>query len=232
MRNFMNGFKDELVKESSLTAAGVAAALGGTAKSLAAGVGLKNLVFHTLINVANLPKLKKALGEQGHEFMRVGFRHGLLDKKVAQKLWSPVPTTIGALAGPAPMYMYDEGWRYGKQVRDVMKKIPFAKPDSPFKAIARGDDAAQLALKHAPIGGAAAGGTYGYYTGRTKKERYPVKAILAGALTGGLLGKGGKAIGPKAPPIKQLHDIRTKFIDPVLKDTPTKVTRLLDPIAK
>jgi hypothetical protein len=216
-KHFFDGFANELSKTSSLlTHVGV--------------LGAKNLLFHTLINTANIPKLKKALGEGGHEFMRVGFKHGLLGKKVSRA--SPINLPIGATLGPGPMYMYEEGWKYGKNVRDVMKKIPLAKPDAPFKAIALGDDTAQFALKTAPVSGAAAGGTYGYFTGRTKKERYPIKSILAGALTGGLLGKGGKAIGPSAPVVKQLHDIRTKLINPVLSNKPTSISKMLDPIAK
>lgn len=220
-RHFMNGFCDELFKLSSVGSS----VIGGLG-----GIGIKNLLFHSLINTANVPKLKKILAEGGHEFMRVGFKHGLLNKKVSK--FSPVNIPIAAIAGPAPMYMYDEGWRYGRQARDFIKKVPLVKPDAPFKAIAKGDDAAQFALKSAPVGGVATGATYGYYTGRTKKERYPVKSILAGALTGGLLGKGVKTIGPKAPVVKQLHDVREKFINPVISEKPTWVTKLLDPIAK
>jgi hypothetical protein len=215
MNHFLNGFQDEMEK------AGVAAFLGGTA--------LKNLLLHSVMNTkVSLPVLRRFLENVGDDFMASGFRHAILGKKVR----ATAGAAIGTVAGANPMYLYNTGWKYGKRVADTMNKVPGAKATSPFKVLKGADVGVSAAMKAAPIGGALTGGAYGYTTGKTKREPLPIKSILAGAATGGLLGKGVKHYGPHAPGPKQLKWVRKNVVDPVLNKSQTRTSRLLDAAAK
>lgn len=206
------------------------AALGGVAYGFGTKAGA-NLLAHAIMNTKASPKVIRTFFENiGNEFMKAGFRHALTGKKVSSG--GPGGLAIGTVGGAAPMMMYNQGHEYGSKVYDLIKKIPLVKPKHPFKLLRAADVAASGAAKSAPYTGLAAGGTYGYLTGRTKKEKVPIKAIAAGALTGGLMGKGVKHFAPQAPPMKQLKWVRQNIAEPALTGSESRIGKLLDKMAK
>lgn len=197
----------------------------------AATLPVKNLIAHVLLNTKASPKRIRAFVENiGDEYLKAGFRHALVGKKVSSA--SAAGIISGTAAGAAPMMMYNQGHEYGKKVYDIIKKIPGADPKSPFKAIRAADTAAKSVSKAAPYGGVLSGAAYGYTTGKTKKEKMPLKAIAAGALTGGMLGRGVRYLAPQSPPIKQLGWVRKKIVDPTLEGSESRIGKLLDKMAK
>ena len=215
MNSFMNGFRDELQKEASVL-------------SLLGGKIAANAIAHAILNTNIMPPVRRALERGGDSIMAGGVRHGIMGKKIGY-----VPSTaIGVLASPSVPYMYDTGWKYGDRIRRAMQKVPMAKGTTPFSVIRGVDTAATKAMEAAPTAGLATGATYGYLTGRTKKENMPIKAILAGALTGGLLGKALQAAGPHAPIISQLKTVRRRVADPVLEGSAGIKGSILDALTR
>jgi hypothetical protein len=212
MNHFFDGFYDEIEK------------LGGVASALGGKMGA-NAIAHWIMNTKFAPKaLRRMFENAGDDMMAAGFRHAIQGRRL-----SPVTSAaIGTVISPSAIYMYNTGFKYGRKVHQTMRRIPLAGGRTPFKALRAADIGATAAAKAAPIAGAATGGTYGYLTGRTKKERLPIKSIAAGALTGGLLGKGVKHYAPQAPLLKQLKFVRTKVADPVIKGSQTRLGKLLD----
>jgi len=215
MTLFMNSFADELEK------LGVAGFVGGTAA--------KNLLLHSIMNTkATVPMVRAFLENVGDKFTAAGFRHAILGKKIAA-----IPAgAIGTVGGASPMYLYNTGHKYGTRVAETMQKVPGMQATHPLKALRAADTGVSAALKAGPVAGAVVGGGYGHLTGRTKRERLPIKSILAGALTGGLMGKGLKHYGPHAPGPKQLKWVRSNVVDPVLNKSQDPFARMLDRLAK
>lgn len=207
-----------------------ASALGFIGTSLAT-IPAKNLVAHVLLNTKVSPKRIRSFVENiGDEYLKAGFRHALVGKKVSSSGVAGIVS--GTAAGAAPMMMYNQGHEYGKRVYETIKKMPGLDPRSPFKVLQMADKAAKGVTKTAPYTGILSGAGYGYATGKTKKENVPIKAIAAGALTGGLLGKAAKGIVPQAPPMKQLGWVRKKIVDPTLEGSESKLGKILDKMAK
>lgn len=216
MSHFRKGFASELLKVSSM---------GGASAAFAA----KNLLFHAIMNTKLAPtSWRRFLTEAGDDFMAAGFRHAIQGKRIGHGPGA----IIGTAAGANPMYLYNTGYQYGKKVSDTMKKIPLAKATTPFKTLKGADTAASAGIKAAPVAGGLAGAGYGYTTGKTKREPYPVKSILAGAASGALLGKGIKHYGPQAPVFKQLKFVREKVVNPVIDGSQSSTGKILDRIAK
>jgi len=216
MNNFLNGFANELQKT-----AGVLAFLGGKLTA--------NAVGHILINTRlSPPKVKEFLARAGDEMMSTGFRHGVTGKSIG-----PVASTaIGTVISPSAVYMYDVGRKYGQTVRSTMEKVPVLRATHPFKALSAADTAVSGSLKAAPYMGAVAGGYQGYKSGKGRRKNIPVKAIAAGAITGGLIGAGARYLGPHAPVIKQLKYVRQHVADPVLSGSKTRIGRAMDVLAR
>lgn len=192
---------------------------------------VKNLIAHVLLNTKASPKAIRTFVENiGDEYLRAGFRHALVGKKVSSA--GPAGILSGTVGGAAPMMMYGQGHEYGKRVFDVLKKLPGIDAKTPFRAIRATDTAVSGALKAAPVGGILGGAGYGYATGKTKKEPMPLKSIAAGALTGGLIGKGAKHFVPHAPPVKQLNWVRERIVEPTLQGSESRIGKMLDRMAK
>jgi hypothetical protein len=207
-----------------------ASVLGYIGTSLAT-MPVKNFLAHVLLNTKASPKRIRTFVENiGDEYLRAGFRHALIGKKV-----SPASTAgmlSGTVGGAGPMMMYNQGHEYGKSVFNTLSKLPGIDAKTPFRVLRAADTAARGTLKTAPIGGILGGAGYGYVTGKTKKEPMPLKSIAAGALTGGLIGKGAKHFVPQAPPVKQLRWVREKIVEPTLKGSESKIGKMLDRMAK
>lgn len=204
------------------------------ASGLVAGVAtfpVKNLIFHAMLNTRVSPKaFRKFIENLGDEYLKAGFRHAIVGKKVSPS--GVAGMTSGAIGGAAPMMMYNQGHEYGKAIYNTIKKIPLVQPKHPLEALRAADTAITSTSKASPYLGIAGGGAYGYLTGKTKKEKLPLKAILSGAVTGGLLGKGVKHVAPHLPPMKQLTWVRKKVLDPTLEGSETRLGKILDKMAK
>lgn len=202
--------------------------------SVATGTAMmpvKNLIAHVLLNTKASPKVMRNFIENiGDEYLKAGFRHALVGKKVSSV--SPAGIISGTVGGAAPMMMYNQGHEYGKKVYDTLKNIPHLDPKFPFKVLRAADTLSKGVSKAAPYGGIASGAAYGYLTGKTKKEKLPLKAIAAGAITGGLIGKGAKHLAPQSPPMKQLNWVRKKIVDPTLSGSESTIGKMLDKMAK
>lgn len=219
MSHFFNGFSDELGKSAS-----VAVAAGMMAASR---TGI-NALTHWVMNTKYSPKaVKNFIQNASNDFLSAGFRHAVSGQKIKPVTTAAIATTIS----PEAIYMYETGYGYGRKVHETMKKIPLADAATPFKTIQRADTAASATLKTAPYSGILAGTGYGYATGKSKDNPIPLKSMAAGALTGGLIGKGVKGYGPHAPVLKQLKYIRENIADPVLRNSQTRIGRTLDRLA-
>lgn len=197
----------------------------------AALMPVKNLIAHVLLNTKASPKVIRTFVENvGDEYLRAGFRHALVGKRVSSA--SAAGIASGTVGGAAPMMMYSQGHEYGKKVYDTLSKLPGIDPKTPFRALRAADTAAKGTLKAAPYGGILGGAGYGYATGKTKKEPMPIKSIAAGALTGGLIGKGAKHFVPQAPPMKQLGWVRERIVEPTLQGSGSRIGKILDKMAK
>lgn len=212
MSHFIQGLQDELNKQASL------------------GLLLtpvKNLAAHAIMNTNVAPPLRKMFKAIGDDFLGTGFRHGLVGKRV-----SPLASTpIAAVDGGASYFMYNQGWEVGDKIRRGIGKIPKLPTSAPLQAVSTADDVAKYTTKLAPFLGAAGGAGYGYFTAKTKKEPVPVKAIIANALVGALLGKGVQHFAPQAPVVKQLSQVREHIVEPSLKGSNTPIGKILDAIA-
>lgn len=210
--SFFNGFYSELEK------------MGGIVSILGGKIGA-NALAHWIMNTKFAPKaFRRILENAGDDMMAAGFRHAIQGRKLS----SATSAAIGSVVSPSAIYMYNTGFKYGRKVHQTMKRIPLAGGRTPFKILRATDIGITAATKAAPAVGAIGGGAYGYLTGRTKREKMPLKSIAAGALTGTLLGKGFKHYGPQAPLLKQLKFIRSKVADPVLKGSQSRLGKFLD----
>lgn len=209
---FMAGFTDELEKNAAILEA-----LGGKVAA--------NAVGHWIMNTRFSPKQLKTLFENaGDDMMAAGFRHAIQGRK----LRPTVSFAIGSLVSPSAVYMYNTGLKYGEKVRETMSKIPLASALYPFKALKAADVTAKVLSKSAPYTGAIAGTAYGYETGKSSRRPIPVKSMIAGAITGGLMGEATKSLAPHAPVIKQLDYVTKSVAEPVLKGAGSRLGRFLD----
>ena len=213
MNNFTKGFKDEMEK---------AAYLGWL--SLPA----KNLLFHAIANTNIMPKARRAIISAGEEFAQVGVRHGLTGRRVSAA--GAIPFAL--IDGGASHLAYNKGWGIGNKIREITQKVPLTSDEAPLKAFKLLDDAIKKSTTAAPIAGALGGASYGYLTAKTKKEPIPVKAIIANALVGALIGKGAKHFTPQAPIVKQIGQVRDVVVEPALKGSTSTLGKILDTIAR
>ena len=231
MQRQMSPGKGQRLSVKEAAAESVASGILG---SLAIGTALmpvKNLIAHVLLNTKASPKRIRDFVENiGDEYLKAGFRHALVGKRVSSS--GAAGIISGTAGGAAPMMMYNQGHEYGKKVYNTIKGLPGLDPKSPFKILRLADKTAKGLTASAPYTGILGGAGYGYATGKTKKEPLPLKSIAAGAMTGGLLGKGAKKIVPQAPPMKQLGWVRKKIVDPALEGSESRIGKLLDKMAK
>lgn len=190
-----------------------------------------NLIAHILLNTkVSTEFVRKFAKNLGDEYLKAGFRHGVFGKKVSS--FSPAGMVPGAIVGPAPMMMYNQGHKYGDRIHKILQKIPALKEKQtvPFKAFMSAGSAAGKAMKAAPYGGLAGGAAKGYAVG--DGDGMPIKEMAIGAALGGFAGKGAQHILPKLPPVKQLRWVRDTVVKPTLEGSNTRIGKILDKMAK
>jgi len=181
-------------------------------------------------------RVRDFLGRHGRTLLRTGFKHAIEGKKVSSL--SKPALLSGVLAGATPMSTYQTGWNIGNAVAHKLEFLPGMQAREPLKVLQALDTAIQTTLKSAPVAGGLLGagaglaGEKALHPRRKLRGREVAKSMLTGAATGGLLGMGVSHFGPGLPGPKHLHEIRTKYIDDIVKGTNSKIEKMFDRAAK
>ena len=219
---FVGGFSDQIVKIAIPLPATIAAR------------GALNLAEYA--GVMNVPKLRAFLGNLSNDLMRIGFKHALTGKRVPLKSVTAVASGIGL--GAAPMLLYEQGWNYGRRVAETIEKVPGLRAMHPVSAARTLDTGVQAGMRHAPAIGAAGGAGVGMLEEKARHPRRDVTpkefalAALEGGAKGALVGAGVRKFGPSLPGPKQLHKVRTEYLDQLVGGKRTRLERIFDRSAK
>jgi len=185
--------------------------------------------------VMNLPTVRRGLNAVSGAIMNLGFKHGFLNKKISR---ASIPALAsGAVGGAAPMLMYEQGWEYGRRVAKTIEKVPGLRAKSPLHAARMLDTAAQAAIEAGPVTGTVGGAGLSLAVEKAHHPRRDLtrgeiaRSLIGGAALGGATGIGIHKIGPKLPLVKQLHALRTGYIDKLLGH-PGKIEHLVSSSAK